>query len=445
MPKQPHDLDSELVELPLGGASLPMDAADGECVDVASLRAGMRLAQDVYDDLGVLLLAAGMRITPRFLQLLSQRSIHTVRLRSTPEFGPRGLGHGGIVSTFGDGTEVGRRIDDVLSQEVRNAPRFQPVKPWRRPRVSVETLKAEAAKGVERHAAIGGQVAEFGETLQLGGKVAAANVRATLRNFLNMVTLDFDILPLIVSMQRTEDEYIFDHAVNVALLSMTIGAQLGLNQDQLTEVGLGGMLHDLGMLRVPGCIRLAPRKLDPLELAEIRRHPFHTLELLENVRGLPPMVRLITYQVHERCDGSGYPQGRTAAMIHPFAAIVGVADTYAAITRPRPHRPALSGYEAARLILIDAGLNKFDRVIVRAFLDAVALCPIGSVVELSDGRRGMVLRANPNLHTRPVIEELDDDNHPNANIIDLSKEDELKIVRALPDQISPHAVFRDGM
>jgi HD-GYP domain-containing protein (c-di-GMP phosphodiesterase class II) len=402
----------------------------------------MRLAQDIYDELGVLLLAAGMRITPRFLQLLSQRKIRTVQLRSAPATNPAGFDFPEIAEPAGLAeTRYSRQVEEWLEREVKNVPRFQPVRAWRRPRVPTEVLKSEADKGLERHAAVSGAVSEIGETLQLGGKVAVGNVRASLHSFLNMVTLDFDLLPLIVSLQRTRDEYLFDHAVNVALLAMTIGAQLGLNQDQLTEIALGGMLNDIGMLRVPGRIRLAPRPLTPTETLEVRRHPFHTLELLEGVRGLPAMVRMIAYQVHERLDGSGYPRGYAGALVHPFAMIVGVADMYAAITRPRPYRPAVSPYEAARTVLMEAGQNKFDRNIVRAFLDTVALCPIGSVVELSDGRRGMVLRANPNLHTRPVVEELDEHNHPNHRIIDLSKEEGLTVVRAYPDQVRPESAL----
>ena len=409
-----------------------LEILNDEEVDVASLREGMRLAQDVYETSGVLLLAAGMRITPRFLQLLSQRRIKTVRLRNAPLSRTDTDGTGALKGEGADSGELARKVDEILPRELQNPPKFAPVHVWRRPRLPVDTLKGEARRGLERHEAASALIANTGETLQLGGKIAAGHLRATMHNFVNMVTLDFDLLPLMVSMQRTKDEYLFDHAVNVALLSMTIGAQLGLSHHQLMDLGLAGLLHDVGMLRVPGGIRLAPRKLTEDELAEVRRHPLHTLELLEGVKGLPNLVRIIAFQVHERVDGSGYPRGLAGSMLHPLAMIVSVADAFAAITRPRPYRGALSPYEGAVTILHGAAANKFDRQIVRAMLDAIALVPTGSTVELSTGQRAIVIRANPDHHTRPVVEELDDHDRPRGRIIDLTKEEDVKVVRAHP-------------
>lgn len=403
-----------------------------ETISVASLRPGMRLAQDIYDAHDLLLLAAGMRVTPRFLDLLRQRSIHVVHLRATPpERKPP------VASEDDDEESVttpAERIDELLPRELKKTPSFRPVVGWRRPRMSTEMLHIEADRGLQRHQATSSAVAEVGETLQVGGKIAAASLKGSIRSFVDMVTLDYDLLPLVVSMQRTKDEYLFDHCVNVSLLSMTIGAQLGLPQAELLELGMAGLMQDLGMLRVPGRIRLAPRTLTTSERAEIDRHPLHTLDLLENVRGLPTVVRVVAYQVHERCDGSGYPFHRGGSVLHPYSKIVAVADMYSALTRPRPHRPARSPYEATKQLLTEASADRLDRDIVRAFLDSVALFPIGSIVELSNGRRARVLRSNPTLHTKPMVEPLDDSGLSAGEVMDLSQETEIHVIRALADQ-----------
>ncbi len=412
-----------------------VDLFGDEVVDVGSLHDGMRLAQDVYDDTGVLLLAAGMQVTSRFLQLLSQRCIRTVRLKrvsSDAAPSPAVVEIEEDVPYGGNATPQSQKLDDLLPRELMSSPKLSLIRAWRRPRLPIDTLKREALRGVERHSSVSSAIASAGETLQLGGRVTVGHLRSTMHDFVNMVTLDFDLLPLVVSMQRTRDEYLFDHAVNVALLSMTIGAQLGMNHQQLMDLALAGMLHDIGMLRVPGQIRLAPRKLTVDEMAEVQRHPFHTLEMLDGVRGLPNIVRMITFQAHERANGSGYPRGRMGSMIHPLSTIVSVADAYAAMTRPRPYREALSPYEGALTILRAAADNQFDALVVRAFLDAVALVPIGSIVELNTGRRGVVVRANPEMHTRPVIEELDDEDRPCGRMIDLSKTPDLSVARAHP-------------
>ena len=82
------------------------------------------------------------------------------------------------------------------------------------------------------------------------------------------------------------------------------------------------------------------------------------------------------------------------------------------------------------MVLHGAAARQFDPLIVRALLDAVAIVPIGSIVELNTGERCVVIRANPDLHTRPVVEELDDENRPLGRIIDLSKDEDVRVTRA---------------
>ncbi len=426
-----HEPDGESVDASSDAVEFAprVEPAPAELVNVASLRPGMRLAHDIYDDLDVLLLAAGMTITPRFLQLLSQRRIKLVRLRPSGSPPPTSLAEPAAEEEEWDES---RAEEVALPPDLREQLRMRSVKAWRRPRLPIETLRIEAAKGLERHAAVSVAVAELGETLQLGGKVSVVHVRANIKNFVNMVSLDFDLLPLVVAMQRTKDEYLFDHCVNVALLSVSIAAQLGIGHEELMNIGLAGFLHDIGMLRVPGGIRLAPRALTDEETREVRRHPFHTVAMMQGIRGLPSVVRHVAFQAHERADGSGYPKGRVGSLIHPYAMVVGIADTFSAMTRPRPYREAMTPYEAAKRILMDGSENRFDRTIVRAFLDSVALFPIGSIVELSDGRRATVVRANPDKHTRPIVEEISDDGRPTSRLIDLKKEEKIQVVRAHP-------------
>jgi HD-GYP domain-containing protein (c-di-GMP phosphodiesterase class II) len=151
---------------------------------------------------------------------------------------------------------------------------------------------------------------------------------------------------------------------------------------------------------------------------------------MAKIPSLPTEVRLVGYQVHERFDKSGYPRNRAGLSIHPYARIVAIADAYTAMTCPRPYRPALMPFEAARQILDECSAKKFDSIYVRAFLDCLSLFPIGSYVELDDGHRARVIRANPGRHTEPLVEIKDNEWSP-ATIVDLSKQTHLKIIRPL--------------
>ena len=405
---------------PADPIAAPADCGDGT-ISVASLCAGIRLTKDVHDESGVLLLAAGMHVTPRFLFHLNQRNIKSVRLgQSRTE-----------TKEISDSPQT-RLLDEILSDVLSSFVKPCPQAVRHRPILAADEFPGQVARGVEKHVAASGLVASVGETLQVNGQVSASDLCEVVDEFIALAALDADLLSMIVAARHSQGEYLFDHCVDVCLLSISIGAQMGMNREQLKEIGLGALLQDIGMLRVPGAIRLAKRPLTPREWVEIRRHPIHTVDLLEGVHSLPAPAKFVGYQVHERHDSTGYPRQRSSLFVHPYAKVVAIADAFGAMTRPRPYRPAINPYEAAKTILLDGGANRFDRTFVRAFLDAVSLYPIGSHVELTDSVCAKVIRANPGEHTRPVIEELDSDGEPTGRVIDLSTETGLKVARALP-------------
>jgi len=407
----------------------PVRDPEESAVSVASLRYGLRLAQDIYDEAGLFLLATGTRITPRFLYLLSKRNIRRVKLRSVGARKPKQTDQ--QPTTIGESAGA-RKLDEILSETLNKDMPFRSLRVSDRPRLALNNLKEEVTRGVEAHVEASATVADVSERLLGNGHASGEEFSDVVQGFVNMVALDFDLLPMIVGMQETSSDYLFEHCVNVSMLAIGIAAQLGMTQEQVTEVGLGALLQDIGMLRVPATIRLAPRPLNPDERLEIQRHPMYTLDYLEALPGIPLQAGLIGYQAHERLDGSGYPRQRSGTFTHQYAKIAAVADTYAAMTRPRPHRPATLPYDAARKMLVEASDNKLDRTVVRAFLDTMSLFPIGSAVRLSDGRVAKVIRAIPSRHTEPVVEVLDADHHLTGEVISLADGTSLKVMEALP-------------
>lgn len=398
-------------------------------IDLAALRPGMQLAHDLYDKDGVLLIAAGTRLTDHILDKLRERgSVITVRARSAADDTPLE-------------TEHTRRIDALLETQVGDSGREHIIVPSNvanRPRLPDEELIDRAGGALRDCGRARDDLADVFKTLRVGGRIHQAGLSSIMRNFMSMISLDSGLLPLVVGMQQTPEEYLYNHCVNVALISMTIAYQLGLDPNEVLEVGLGGLLADVGMLQVPERIRLADRPLTPDERLEILRHPAYTLDFLERIRGLPLPAKFVGYQAHERIDASGYPRRRSGMLIHRYAKIIAVADSYAAMTGHRPHRPSLQPYQAAKQVLIENSRSKFDREVVRAFLDSMSLFPIGSHVELSDGRRARVLRANPGKHTKPVVLELDPAGEPTGEAIDLAAEPDLRVVNTV-SQVPPNA------
>lgn len=401
------------------------DSDHEQTISVESLHPGSELKQDLYDAAtDVVLLARGLKLTPRFLSLLASRGIKMVRLKPTKPNKPNKPTADPLEST------QTRKLDALLEKELTKTIPFRQLSVSERPRLGLADLEAEAQRGLEHHANASHTIADVCQALSRGRSVNGKAISGVMELFANQAATDADLLPLILSIQNSEDEYLYDHCINVALLSMSVASSAGLPREQVKEIGFGAAMQDIGMLRVSQELRLARRKLTRDELLEIHRHPILSLDWLERLRSVPLTARFIIYQSHERVDQSGYPRRRDSKTVHQFSKLVGVADSFAAMTRPRPYRPACLPYEATRTILSEVG--KFERSTVRIFLDAVGLFPPGSYVELDNGKKCRVVRANPGQHTRPLVDELDENDKPTGRYLNLSEVDNVHVARAIP-------------
>ncbi len=384
----------------LGDATEPEPGLDGQLVPIDQLRVGSVLQQDLYDPRGALLLSAGHEISARFLFLLRQRGALTVRMHA----------------------------DDIAQATKASRPlRGGAVEGG----LKLRDLRAETARSLERHADAAHELQDLCAALARGRSMHTDKVKTLVADFSDMVALDPDLLSLAVATQRSLGEYLFDHCVNVAMLSVATLHQLGMDREQIQQVGLGAIFQDIGMLRLSPEIRMAGRALTPAEWQQIRRHPTYTCDRLENARGVSPLTANISFQVHERTDGSGYPRGRLNASIHPGARVVAIADAYAAMTRPRPYRTAHLPHQAMQELLRECRRNRFDRAALKSFLDVMSLYPIGSFVQLGNGQRAQVIRAHAGAPMTPTVAILDPTGRPSDTTIDLRYADQVAITRAV--------------
>ena len=267
---------------------------------------------------------------------------------------------------------------------------------------------------------------ERGEPLEIGESEAIA------RRSLVQATADLDLF-IRLGVHPTEEGYPGRHALQVATMACAIGARLGWDRETLVQLGVGCLIHDLGMLKVPDKAFLQDQILDEESFSRVAAHPLHTFDLIEEHLDTTPLVtRMVAYQIHERCDGTGYPRARKAPLIHEAAKVAAVADVFVALISPRPYRQPLLPYQAMEHLIRAAGGGSFDSNAVRALLRTVSLYPIGSCLELADGRVGRVLRSNPDSYTRPIIEawrprELE----APAEIVDLFLDTDVKVRRPL--------------
>jgi HD-GYP domain-containing protein (c-di-GMP phosphodiesterase class II) len=263
-----------------------------------------------------------------------------------------------------------------------------------------------------------------------------ADVRDLVKLFVKTYLTDRSILINISNIKCCEGDYLYHHTLNVCLLAINIAAAAKYSERQIIEIGMGALLHDVGMLLVPEEIRFKKGRLSKDEWCEVQKHAILGLHLLERVAKMTDPVLYITYQTHERENGKGYPKQRSGRLIHSYAKVVQVADVYESLCSLREYRPPFIPYRAMELLIKMSSRNLLSMEYVKAFLSYASLFPIGSVVELNDHRVARVVQANERHQAKPVVSvimDLQGTVVPKKAIyqVDLSKENSLQIIRAL--------------
>ncbi|MFJ8236813.1 HD-GYP domain-containing protein [Ureibacillus sp. NPDC094379] len=198
------------------------------------------------------------------------------------------------------------------------------------------------------------------------------------------------------------DEYLYQHSFQVTLYSLAIAKELGYSSNDLRNIGIGAMLHDVGKLLIPTSILLKPGRLTDEEYETMKHHTTYGFDILRNLHTISLLVAHCAFQHHERIDGSGYPRGLVDYEIHPFAKVIAVADVFDAVTSNRVYREKMLPSQG--ICIIEAGSGTlYDAKVVEALKRSVVHYPNGTIVMLSDERRGVVAKQNIADSSRPII------------------------------------------
>jgi HD-GYP domain-containing protein (c-di-GMP phosphodiesterase class II) len=208
---------------------------------------------------------------------------------------------------------------------------------------------------------------------------------------------------LLLTTVKSYDEYTYHHMVNVCILSLALARAIGLSHDHALALGIGGLLHDVGKVKVPAEVLQHDGALDEEQWRLIQRHPVDGagLVLITSRNAYHPAVATVL-EHHAAYDGSGYPtlSGRRSPSLP--ARIVAVADCFDAVTSKRSYRKPEERRQALSLLQAGAG-RAFDPRVVRTFVRMVGIFPVGSLVQLSTGEVAVVVRNHENLLARPIV------------------------------------------
>jgi len=204
----------------------------------------------------------------------------------------------------------------------------------------------------------------------------------------------------VVRLMKTSD-YLHTHALAVSALMINLAMQLGLRQHQVREAGLAGLLMDVGMGHVPQEIYDKEGALTPAEEQIVHSHTTLARDFMAVECEIPESVVDVCLHHHERYDGSGYPHALKGEEISLFARMAAICDAYDAMTSRRTHK---AGLDPAMVIgIMRDDIDRMDPDIFEAFVRAVGIYPVGSLVRLSSERLALVLDQNVKNPTLPRV------------------------------------------
>lgn len=275
------------------------------------------------------------------------------------------------------------------------------------PALPDEPFSDEKAEELIKNQHIGKALNELNEVFDNNGEIrelskhAVQQVNSIADDILVDIGNDSTYLGNQMIALQNYDDYTYKHCLRVSMLSTGIANELHLSQDDIREVIIAALLHDIGKSNIDHEIIAKPGKLTNEEFDKIKQHPYIGYQILKRTGGYGANILAGVLFHQEKYDGSGYPTGIAGKKIPLIARIITVADVFDALTSNRPYRKPWSVAETEEYILGGCGIH-FDFDVASAFLRSFNPYPVGTVVSLSDGRHGVVIRHNSNV-LRPVV------------------------------------------
>ena len=354
-------------------------------IPIECAREDSLLAKTIYDENGTVLLNKGVQLTKNVIHKLSSLNIYSIY------------------------------IDDKYSQtEIVDV-----IKPELRPK-SITIIK-ETFNNIERLKGI--DEATSKKVKKIVNRDYFAYIHDIAEELLDDILSNNNVLVGLVDI-KSMDNHSYQHAVNVAVISLVMGISIKMRKGELIELCLGALTHDIGKTFIPNEILSKFGDFTDEEGKIYKEHTLKGYEYLKAQLQLKETSRKVALEHHERIDGLGYPSGKSGSQIHKFSKIVAIANTYDILTSDSNNRKSISAADALEFIMAHVN-TLFDFDYVNIFSKVIIAYPAGTIVKLSNGDIGVVTSTPPNYPLRP-----------NVRIIKSNNEQRIGKITKLLNQIS---------
>lgn len=369
-------------------------------VRTQDLHPGMKTAEDVFSYNNQMIVPKGSVLDDKIITRLEFYSVLAIRVmddeekeefdlpvHTTPSLDTSDASHSGEISE-----------DSSYSKKVRSSKQFKKFE-------KAFLSNAESFEG------------DLNDIVEKGSEIDTDKLVHSITDMITGDMTGISIFDMLHNM-RQYDDLTYVHSMNVSLICNVFAKWLNMSDKDVEILTLGGLLHDIGKLKIPDNIIRKPDKLSPAEYNIIKTHSLQGFNILKD-KDIDDNVKQCALMHHERCDGGGYPLGLTAEKINPYAKVVAIADVYDAMTAARVYRGPLCPFKVIGIFEAE-GLQKYDSHYILTFLEHVATTYMNNRVRLNNGLEGDVVFMNKNQYSRPMIRCGD-------KFVDLSKEPELYI------------------